>query len=88
MYKLVTKGEGGTKDELKRRMEVRQELLVTTLIMFCWLLLWLCFVDYYSDYVLFEVRKYFNLADKDGDGQITKAEWYKVLNDAGVPTTM
>ena len=45
-------------------------------------------MDYYSEYVLFQVRKYFNLADKDGDGQITKAEWYKVLNDAGVPTTM
>ena len=36
----------------------------------------------------FQVRKYFRLADKDGDGQITKAEWFKVLNDAGVPTTM
>ena len=35
-----------------------------------------------------KVRKYFLRADKDGDGQITKEEWYKVLNDAGVPTTM
>ena len=36
----------------------------------------------------FQVRKYFSLADKDGDGQITKDEWFKVLNTAGVPTTM
>ena len=35
-----------------------------------------------------KVRKYFSLADKDGDGHITKEEWFKVLNDAGVPTTM
>ena len=70
MYKLVTKGEGGTKDELKRRMEVRKVFLIII------------------QNIFFQVRKYFNLADKDGDGQITKAEWYKVLNDAGVPTTM
>eukprot|EP00090_Calanus_glacialis_P000133 TRINITY_DN10085_c0_g1_i1.p1 TRINITY_DN10085_c0_g1~~TRINITY_DN10085_c0_g1_i1.p1 ORF type:complete len:153 (+),score=54.85 TRINITY_DN10085_c0_g1_i1:20-478(+) len=55
MYKLVSKGEGGSREELQRRMEI---------------------------------RKYFSLADKDGDGQITKAEWFKVLNTAGVPTTM
>ena len=41
-----------------------------------------------SDYHHRQVSKYFSLADKDGDGQITKAEWFKVLNTAGVPTTM
>ena len=68
MYKLVTRGEGGSRDEFKRRMEVSN--------------------PWFSEKYFDQVRKYFNLADKDGDGQITKSEWYKVLNDAGVPTTM
>ena len=28
------------------------------------------------------------MADKDGDGRITKAEWFMALNTAGVPTSM
>merc|ERR1712013_9969 len=35
-----------------------------------------------------EVRKYFNKADKNGDGKLTKEEWHKVLNNSGVPTTI
>ena len=35
-----------------------------------------------------QVRKYFNRADKNGDGKLTKVEWHKVLNSSGVPTTM
>ena len=71
MYKLVTRGEGGSRDEFKRRMEVSNPMITSL-----------------SEKYFDQVRKYFNLADKDGDGQITKSEWYKVLNDAGVPTTM
>ena len=26
--------------------------------------------------------------DKDGDGKLTKEEWFRVLNSSGVPTTM
>ena len=76
MYKLVMKGEGGQKEELKRRMEVVHDKFY-------------CHHGQESHYSLYcQVRKYFILADKDGDGQITKAEWFKVLNNAGVPTTM
>jgi len=35
-----------------------------------------------------EVRKYFNRADKNGDGKLTKEEWHQVLNQSGVPTPM
>lgn len=35
-----------------------------------------------------EVRRYFTKADKDGDGKLTKEEWFRVLNSSGVPTTM
>lgn len=34
-----------------------------------------------------EVRKYFNKADKNGDGKLTKEEWHQVLNQSGVPTS-
>merc|ERR1712080_506286 len=34
-----------------------------------------------------EVRRYFDKADKDGNGSLTKEEWYNVLNSSGVPTT-
>ena len=36
----------------------------------------------------FKVRKYFNKADKNGDGSLTKEEWHQVLNQSGVPTSM
>ena len=55
MSKLLMKGEGGEKAELRRRIEV---------------------------------RKYFNKADKNGDGKLTKEEWHQVLNQSGVPTSM
>jgi len=35
-----------------------------------------------------EVRRYFDRADKNRDGKLTKEEWYHVLNGSGVPTTM
>merc|ERR1712158_57152 len=34
-----------------------------------------------------EVRRYFDKADKDGNGSLTKEEWYNVLNSSGVPTS-
>ena len=34
------------------------------------------------------MRKYFNKADKNGDGSLTKEEWHQVLNQSGVPTSM
>merc|ERR1711973_264569 len=34
-----------------------------------------------------EVRRYFDKADEDGNGSLTKEEWYNVLNSSGVPTT-
>merc|ERR1712226_133290 len=34
-----------------------------------------------------EVRRYFDKADKDGNGKLTKEEWYDVLNNSGVPTS-
>merc|ERR1712192_103564 len=34
-----------------------------------------------------EVRRYFDKADKDGNGSLTKEEWFNVLNPSGVPTT-
>ena len=34
-----------------------------------------------------QVRRYFDKADKDGNGSLTKEEWYNVLNSSGVPTT-
>ena len=36
---------------------------------------------------LIQVRKYFDRADKDKDGKLTKDEWFTVLNSSGVPTT-
>ena len=30
----------------------------------------------------------FDKADRDGDGKLTKEEWYKVLNSSGCNTSM
>ena len=38
--------------------------------------------------VFLQVRKYFQQADTDKDGKLTKTEWMNVLNYAGVKTTM
>ena len=38
--------------------------------------------------ISFQVRKYFNKADKNGDGKLTKEEWHQVLNQSGVPTSV
>merc|ERR1712156_290147 len=35
-----------------------------------------------------EIRKMFDKADKDGDGKLTKEEWFKVLNSSGCDTSM
>ena len=35
-----------------------------------------------------QVRRYFNKADKNGDGKLTKQEWHSVLNSCGVKTSM
>ena len=37
---------------------------------------------------LFQIRKMFDKADRDGDGKLTKEEWYKVLNSSGCNTSM
>jgi len=35
-----------------------------------------------------EIRKIFARADKDGDGKLSKEEWFRVLNTAGCQTSM
>merc|ERR1712110_35217 len=35
-----------------------------------------------------EIRKMFDKADKDGDGKLTKDEWFTVLNSSGCETSM
>jgi len=35
-----------------------------------------------------EVRRYFDRADNNKDGKLTKEEWFRVLNSSGVPTSM
>merc|ERR1712029_1068217 len=35
-----------------------------------------------------EIRKMFDKADRDGDGKLTKEEWYKILNSSGCNTSM
>jgi len=35
-----------------------------------------------------EIRKMFDKADKDGDGKLTKDEWFNVLNSSGCETSM
>ena len=42
----------------------------------------------YTDLKLFQIRKMFDKADKDGDGKLTKEEWYNVLNTSGCDTSM
>ena len=37
---------------------------------------------------LFQIRKMFDKADRDGDGKLTKEEWYKILNSSGCNTSM
>ena len=42
----------------------------------------------YSSFIgKIQVRRYFDKADKDGNGSLTKEEWFNVLNSSGVPTT-
>merc|ERR1711884_889069 len=35
-----------------------------------------------------EIRKMFDKADKDGDGKLTKDEWFNVLNSSGCDTSL
>ena len=35
----------------------------------------------------FQVRRYFDKADKNKDGKLTKDEWHSVLNGSGVSTS-
>merc|ERR1711936_1136183 len=35
-----------------------------------------------------EIRRIFTRADKDGDGKLSKEEWFRVLNTAGCETSM
>ena len=35
-----------------------------------------------------DIEEMFQFADKDGDGKLTKEEWYNVLNSSGCDTTM
>ena len=35
-----------------------------------------------------QIKKMFDKADKDGDGKLTKEEWYNVLNSSGCDTSM
>lgn len=34
-----------------------------------------------------EIRRYFDKADKNKDGKLSKEEWHRVLNSSGVPTS-
>ena len=33
------------------------------------------------------MKKLFALADRDGDGKLSKEEWFRVLQHSGVPVT-
>jgi len=41
-----------------------------------------------DDRLMRETKKHFTKADTDGDGQISKEEWYEVLRKAGSEVTM
>ena len=41
-----------------------------------------------SIYSHIKVRRYFDRADNNKDGKLTKEEWFRVLNSSGVPTSM
>ena len=36
---------------------------------------------------VFQIRKMFTRADKNGDGKLTPEEWQSVLNSSGIPTS-
>ena len=41
----------------------------------------------YLNCSVLQVRRYFDKADKNKDGKLSKEEWHSVLNCSGVPTT-
>ena len=41
-----------------------------------------------DDRLMKETKKYFIKADTDGDGEITKEEWYDVLKEGGMDVSM
>ena len=87
MAKLLTKTPGESPIEMARR---RREVGLFT-----------CFMSKYGTLeTLFrilptfpnlshvaQIRRYFDKADKNKDGKLTKEEWHRVLNSSGVPTT-
>ena len=64
MSKFLIKGEGGEKAELRRRIEVIYHNIQ--------------YMYNQSLTIILQVRKYFNRADKNGDGKLTKEEWHQV----------
>ena len=38
--------------------------------------------------LIFQIKKMFVKADRDGDGKLSKEEWFRVLNSTGYPTSM
>ena len=46
-----------------------------------------CNCDFVSALIL-QIKKMFVKADRDGDGKLSKEEWFRVLNSTGYPTSM
>ena len=38
--------------------------------------------------LILQIKKMFVKADRDGDGKLSKEEWFRVLNSTGYPTSM
>ena len=76
--------------EIRKRLEVRFVFLHSNSYSYvaveCFKFIYLL-VPYSSFIEKAQVRRYFDKADKDGNGSLTKEEWFNVLNSSGVPTT-
>ena len=72
MSKWLTRESSGPADEARRRREVIEKKADQEL-------------DHLDHFV--QVRKYFDRADRNKDGKLTKDEWFTVLNSSGVPTS-
>ena len=46
-----------------------------------------CDLSVHSALIL-QIKKMFVKADRDGDGKLSKEEWFRVLNSTGYPTSM
>ena len=73
---LFMKRGGSKKEEARNRREVYR---ISTLF-FNEFLAW--------HNTILQVKKMFQKADRDGDGKLSKEEWFRVLNSSGCQTTM